>query len=255
MAVSITLFLYGSKTIGRINDLSTDRRADQPLGQKKFSWTDPMQQLTVLQRDTLEFIRGFVRINGFAPSRPEIAKALKIKHKSGVDSRLFALERKGWIELRPGSPRFIRILDDDLPLIVAGSVAAGEPILAEERIRHRIPRAVAECFRRQPDFFLRVEGDSMNLLGFVTGSVVAVKAQSDAENGQVVVAKIGEELTLKRFVRVDERRVELRPESTNPEHKLIHVDLEQEVFEIAGVAVGALIGDGFNGPEHENWGA
>ena len=212
-----------------------------------------MQQLTDLQRKTLEFIRAFVRTNGFAPSRPEIARSLNVKHKSGVDSRLYALERKGWIELRPGSPRFIRILDDDLPLIVAGSVAAGEPILAEERIRHRIPRSVAECFRRQPDFFLRVEGDSMNLLGFVTGSVVAVKAQSDAENGQVVVAKIGEELTLKRFFRVDERHVELRPESTNPEHQPIQIDLEEEAFEIAGIAVGALIGDGFNGTEYETW--
>ena len=214
-----------------------------------------MQQLTDLQRKTLEFIRAFVRTNGFAPSRPEIAMSLNVKHKSGVDSRLYALERKGWIELRPGSPRFIRILDDDLPLIVAGSVAAGEPILAEERIRHRIPRAVAECFGRQPDFFLRVEGDSMNLLGFVTGSVVAVKAQSDAENGEVVVARVEDEVTLKRYVRLDERRVELRPESTNPEHQPILIDLEQEAFEIAGIAVGALIGDGFNGPEHENWGA
>ena len=255
MSVSITLFLYGSKTIGRINDLSTDRRADQPLGQKKFSWTDPMQQLTDLQRETLEFIRGFVRINGFAPSRPEIAKALKIKHKSGVDSRLFALERKAWIELKPGSPRYIRLLDDDLPLIVGGSVAAGEPILAEERVTARIPRSVAEAFRSQPDFFVRVEGDSLDRLGFVTGSVVGIKAQSDAENGEVIVARLGDQVTLKRYFRKDERHVELRPESTNPEHQPIQVDLEQVAFEVCGVAVGALIGDGFNGPEHENWSA
>ena len=214
-----------------------------------------MQQLTDLQRNTLEFIRAFVRTNGFAPSRPEIAQGLDIKHKSGIDSRLYALERKGWIELRPGSPRFIRILDDDLPLIVAGSVAAGEPIVAEERIQHRIPRSVAECFRRQPDFFLRVEGDSMDRLGFMTGSVVAVKSQSDAENGEVIVARLEEEITLKRYFRLDERRVELRPESTNSEHQPIEVDLETQAFEIAGIAVGALIGDGFNGPEHENWAA
>ena len=214
-----------------------------------------MRKITENQRKTLDFVREYVREHGCAPARPEIARALGLKHKSIVDQRLFALERKGWIALKAGSPRYIKLLHDDLPLIVAGEVAAGEPILAEERIRHRIPRAVAEAFRRQPDFFLRIEGDSMDRLGFVTGSVVAVKAQSDAENGQVVVAKIGEELTLKRFMRVDERNVELRPESSNPEHQPIRVDLEQEAFEIAGVAVGALIGDGFNGPEHENWGA
>ena len=95
----------------------------------------------------------------------------------------------------------------------------------------------------------------MDRVGFVTGSVVAIKSQPTAENGEVIVARREEEVTLKRFVRLDERRVELRPESTNPDHETIEVDLKKEVFEIAGVAVGALIGDGFNGPEHENWGA
>ena len=69
-----------------------------------------------------------------------------------VDQRLFALERKGWIELRSGSPRYIRLLDDELPLIVAGTVAAGEPILADERVKGRIPRTAAEWFRPEPDF-------------------------------------------------------------------------------------------------------
>ena len=126
-------------------------------------------------------------------------------------------------------------------------------MLADARVRHRIPRAVAECFRQEPDFFLRVEGDSMDRLGFVTGSVVAVRSQPTAENGEVIVARLEEEITLKRYFRMDERRVELRPESSNPEHQPIAVDLESDVFEIAGIAVGALIGDGFNGPEHENW--
>ena len=211
-----------------------------------------MQKLTDLQRETLEFIRRFVRANGFAPSRPEIGKALKIKHKSGVDSRIFALERKGWVELRPGSPRFIKILDDDLPLIVAGSVAAGEPILAEERVTARIPRSVAEAFRNQPDFFVRVEGDSMDRLGFVTGSVVGVKAQSDAENGSVIVARVEDQVTLKRYFRMDEGHVELRPESSNPEHEPIQIDLKETAFEMVGIAVGALIGDGFNGPGFES---
>ena len=95
----------------------------------------------------------------------------------------------------------------------------------------------------------------MDRLGFVTGSVVAIRSQPTAENGDVIVARLEDEVTLKRYFRLDERRVELRPESTNPEHQPIEVDLESEAFEIAGIAVGALIGDGFNGPEHENWSA
>ena len=210
-----------------------------------------MHKLTELQRQTLEYIRTQVRETGVVPSRAEIAKGLNLKHKSIVDQRLVALERKGWIELRSGSPRYIRILHDHLPLIVAGRVAAGERILAEDRIRARIPQSLADSFRRRPDFFLRVEGDSMDRLGFVTGSIVAVKARANADSGEVVVARFGEEVTLKRFVRLDERRVELRPESSNPVHEPIKVDLKEEALEIAGVAVGALIGDGFNGPEHD----
>ena len=214
-----------------------------------------MRQLTEIQRETLEFVRAYAREHGCAPARPEIMIGLGLKNKSVVDQRLFALQRKGWIELKPGSPRYIKLLDEDLPLVVAGRVAAGEPILAVERVRARIPRAVAECFRQQPDFFLRVEGDSMDRLGFVTGSVVAIKSQPTAESNEVIVAKLDDEVTLKRFVRLDERRVELRPESTNPEHRPIVVDLKEDAFEIAGVAVGALIGDGFNGPEDVPWGA
>ena len=159
------------------------------------------------------------------------------------------MQAKGWLEFRPGSHRSLRLLCDELPLIVAGRVAAGEPIVAEERIQKRIPRSVGDIFRRPPDYFLRVEGDSMNLLGYVTGSVVAVKRQCTAENGEVVVARIDDEVTLKRFSRLDERTVELRPESTNPEHRPIEVDLERTTFEICGIVVGGLIGDGCNNPD------
>ena len=93
----------------------------------------------------------------------------------------------------------------------------------------------------------------MDRLGFVTGSVVAVKAQPIAADGEIVVARLEDEVTLKRYVRLDERRIELHPESTNPDHQPIRIDLEHDPFEIAGVAVGALIGDGFNRPGYEDW--
>ena len=210
-----------------------------------------MRQLTDIQRETLDWIKAFSRTHGVMPTRKEIAEGLGVRHKSLIDQRLAALERKGHVTLRAGSPRYIKILHDDLPLIVAGTVAAGEPILAEDRIAARIPSSVARAFRRQPDFFVRVEGSSMNELGYVTGSVVAIKAQSDAENGDVVVARVDDRVTLKRFYRMDERRVELRPESTDSAHETIQVDLESQTFELCGVAVGALIGDGFDGSEFE----
>ena len=210
-----------------------------------------MRELTDLQRATLDWIRQYVRSHGIAPTRAEIANGTGVKHQSVVDQRLLALERKGWIELKPASARYIRLLDEDLPLIVAGRVAAGEPIVAEERVKCRIPRAVAEAFRCQPDFFLRVEGDSMNRIGLVTGSVVAIRKQPVAEHRDVIAARLEDQLTLKRYIRVDEGRVELRPESTNPEHRPIEIDLRTDSFEIAGVAVGALIGDGFNRGEYD----
>jgi repressor LexA len=212
-----------------------------------------MRSLSERQRQVLDFIRGYVRDSGVVPSRPEIATALGLKHKSTVDAHLLALMNKGWIELRPGSPRNIRLLREEVPLAVAGPIAAGKPILANERIAAQVPRAVAEMFSPRPDFFLRVEGDSMNRLGLVTGTLVAVQSRAEAVHRDVVVARIDDEVTLKRFIRVSDRYVELRPESTNPRHRPIRVDLETGDLAVAGVAVGALIGDGFNRTESTWW--
>ena len=195
-----------------------------------------MRSLSDRQRQVLDFIRGHVRDYGVVPSRPEIAEALGLKHKSSVDAHLLALMNKGWIELKPGSPRNIRLLRDELPLTVAGPIAAGKPILANERIASRIPQAVADMFSRRPDFFVRVEGDSMNRLGLVSGTIVAVQSRGQADHRDVVVARVDDEVTLKRFVRVSERNVELRPESTNPKHRPIEVDLATDDFAVAGVA-------------------
>ena len=214
-----------------------------------------MRNLTERQIEVLNVIREFVREHGIAPSRPEIAAALGIRNASTVDGHLNSLMKKGWLEMRPGSPRSIRLLKDDLPLTIAGPIAAGEPILAEERVTARIPGAVADMYSPRPDFFLRIEGDSLNKLGLVTGTLVAVKAQPVAENGDVIVARLEDLVTLKCYQREDERHVVLCPKSTNPDHQPIRIDLKTDAFEIAGVAVGALIGDGFNRPEYDCHGA
>ena len=208
-----------------------------------------MQNLSPRQRATLDYIREHLAKYQVIPTRIEIARALGISHVSTVDSHLNALMRKGFCEITPGSPRNIRLLRENLPVVIAGPIAAGEPILAEGRVSAHLPRSTRELFSPPPDYFLRVVGSSMDKLGLRTGTIVAVKAQAVADNGDVVVARIEDEVTLKRFVRLSKRRVELRPESTDPEHRTIEVDLKSVELHIDGIAVGALIGQGFNAIE------
>ena len=207
-----------------------------------------MRPLTARQTEVLNFIRMFVREHNTAPSRPEIAAAIGVRNKSTVTDHLEALARKGCISIQPGKERYVRLLDDDFPIVIAGYIAAGEPILADEHMLGTLPRAVEEAFLPRPDFFLRAQGNSMNLRGYVDGALVAIKSQPDAENGEVVVARLEDQVTLKRFFRTDARHVELRPDSSNPAYQPLIIDLTQQQCEIAGVAVGALIGNGFNLP-------
>ena len=202
-----------------------------------------MRTLTERQSEILDFIRAYVRKHGVAPSRPEIGKGVGLTHKSTVDAHLSALMKKGWVELQPGSPRNIRLLREDLPVAPEGRIAAGEPVWAESRVTGHIPRAVAEMFTPRPDYFLTVEGDSMDRLGLTTGTLVAIKGDSEPRNGDIVVARIVDEVTLKRFKRKSLREVELSPESTNDTHRPMTIDLETTEFQVDGVYVGALIGD------------
>ena len=201
-----------------------------------------MQAPSNRQRQTLDFIRSYTDQYGVAPSRPEIAEALGLRHVSTVDAHLTGLMRKGWVALKQGSPRYIRLLREDLPVVPLGRIAAGEPILAESRVMAHIPRTVAAMFTPRPDYFLTVQGDSMNKLGLTTGTIVGIRSTPEAENNDIVVARLGDEVTLKRFVREDERTVTLKPESTNRNHKPITVNLETDDFAVDGVYVGALIG-------------
>ena len=148
---------------------------------------------------------------------------------------------------RPGlttsERRSIRVLDMDLPLVrPLAVVAAGTPILCEANIVERLPAAIAERFQPRADYLLTVRGDSMNRTGLCDGDIAAIHRTTVAESGQVVVARFGDEVTLKRFVRLDERHVELRPESHNPAHEVMKLDLAKHILDIDGIAVGALIG-------------
>ena len=204
-----------------------------------------MDDLTRRQRETLDAIRILIRKHGYPPSRRELARALGIGHAQSVSEHVSALQKKGYIDVVPDVNRGIRLLDDaELPLVdlisPIGEVAAGHPIPADDRVVSKIPSVVAEQFSPRPDYFLTVRGDSMDRMGLHDGDIVGVRATPEAQNGEIVVARFGDEVTLKRYQRVDARHLELHPESHNPEHQVMRVDLEKYIIHIDGVVVGHI---------------
>ena len=200
--------------------------------------------LTPRQTDILAFIRSSLENRGAPPTRAEIVTEFGFASPTAADDHLRALARKGVIELVPGAARGIRLLEAvpqqfQLPLI--GRVAAGSPLLALENLERHVP-VEANLFKPRADYLLRVSGESMRDIGIRDGDLLAVHRQATARNGQVVVARIGDEVTVKRF----ERRgdvVRLLPENTD--FQPIRVDLSRETLEIEGLAVGLLRTGGF----------
>ena len=204
--------------------------------------------LTDRQRQALEAIRGSVRERGVAPTYSELAEAMALPNVSAVGGYLAALTRKGWIEVLPSVDRGIKLLREGAPILDAAhlpAVAAGSPTVVEEC--QNLPRlndfeSLSRQFEATPDFFVRVEGDSLDKVGFTTGDIVAVRQQPEAHNGDIVLARIGDEVTLKRYERTGPDTVEFQPASTNPEHKPIRVNARTGDVAIVGVVVGAIIG-------------
>ena len=200
-----------------------------------------MTRLSRRQQQVLCFVREHVRDQGFPPSRSEIAKALGMTHISTVNYHLNALMRKGRLELRPDTRRGIRLLGTNLPAVAEGKVPAGEPLLAEHRIVRRVHEDVGIFFREAPDYFLIVHGDSMNHTGLKDSDLAAIKAAQSAEFGQVIVARVADRVMLRRYEPIDDRYIDLVPDSTNSAHRPKRVDLSQTSFQIEGVMVGAVI--------------
>ena len=206
------------------------------------------QNLTDRQKAVLDTIRSHIKRRGIPPTRAELAKELQIANQAGVDRYLGVLEKKGWLRLFPGVERGIHLLREGAPLFDVEElpeVAAGNPrppgYYPEPKRLHDLD-TFSEGFESKPSYFLKVTGDSMDLAGFKSGDIVAVREGGDAQNGDIVVARIGEEITLKRFYRPNEySNIELQPVSSNDEHDTINVD-EQTDFEISGIVVGAIIG-------------
>ena len=194
-------------------------------------------QLTPRQAEILELIRSYLDEEGYPPTRAEIADSLGFRSANAAEEHLRALERKGRIELLPGSSRGIRLLEEEyFGLPVVGRVAAGEPILAEQHIEDYCQVDPA-TFRPAADYLLRVRGDSMYQAGILDGDLLAVHSTRRVENGQIVVARLGDEVTVKRF-RQRGAVVRLIPE--NPDYEPIRVDLREQDLVIEGLAVGVL---------------
>jgi repressor LexA len=192
-------------------------------------------QLTDRQAEILEVLRDYVAENGRPPSRPELAKMLGIASTNAVFKHLDALARKGAIELVPNAARGIRILaEQGLPLI--GRVAAGSPLLAIENTLGCYP-VDPSLFNPRADYLLQVRGLSMRDEGILDGDWLVVHRTSEAKSGQLVVARVGDDVTVKRL-KVRGQKAELIP--ANPDFKTLHLDLTREALAIEGIAVGVI---------------
>jgi len=196
----------------------------------------PRDTLTARQSQILDLIRGYIADEGCPPTRAEIANILGFRSPNAAEDHLRALQRKGYIEIVAGSSRGIRLVDEDPGLPVIGRVAAGEPILAEQHIED-YQQLEPGLFRPRADYLLRVHGDSMKDAGILDNDLLAVHSTQQAENGQIVVARIDEEVTVKRFRRRGSI-VRLLPE--NPDYGPIRIDLKDQPLVIEGLAVGVL---------------
>jgi len=199
-----------------------------------------MIKLTERQEEVLQLIRDSIRDTGYPPTRAEIADELGFRSANAAEEHLRALARKGAIEMVPGASRGIRLPDEaeDLGMPVVGRVAAGNPILAEENIEDYC-NISPEFFSPAADYLLRVKGYSMQDAGILDGDLLAVHKTNQVRNGQIVVARIGEEVTVKRFRRErNKQQIELVPE--NPDFDVITVNLKDDDFSIEGLSVGII---------------
>ncbi|MEM9623631.1 MAG: transcriptional repressor LexA [Pseudomonadota bacterium] len=195
--------------------------------------------LTPRQAEVLDLIKRYINDTGYPPTRADIAQELGFRSPNAAEEHLKALSRKGAIEIIPGTSRGIRLpemAESGLPLV--GRVAAGNPILAEENIEDRVDLP-AGFFQPRADYLLRVRGDSMIEAGILDGDLLAVHKTQQATNGQIVVARIEDEVTVKRFQRTRRRnQILLLPE--NPDYSPIEVDLATQAFAIEGLSVGVI---------------
>ena len=192
-----------------------------------------MLNLTAQQIKVFDVIKESMQNNGYPPTRAEIARILDFKSVNAAESHIKALVKKGVIEKVPGSSRGIKLVEEASGIPLVGSVAAGSPILAVENIEKTIP---LNPLTKAVDFFLRVQGDSMVEAGILDNDLVGIRKTNNAENGEIVVARIDEDVTLKRF---SKNKTSIKLIAENSAYEDIHVS-EQTDFAIEGKAVGVI---------------
>jgi len=197
-----------------------------------------VEKLTKRQAQVLNLIQDYIKKTGFPPTRADIATEFGFRSANAAEEHLRALARKGVIEIVPGTSRGIRLCEENRGIPIVGRVAAGNPILAEEHIEDycELPNSF---FHPRADYFLKVHGDSMMDAGILDGDLLAVHSTQQANNGQIIIARIGDEVTVKRFQRYKKSsNIRLMPE--NPDYDPIDVDLRDKDFTIEGLSVGIL---------------
>jgi repressor LexA len=203
---------------------------------------DNPNALTERQAEILRLVRELTEVSGYPPTRAEIAERMGFRSVNAAEQHLRALEKKGAIEISSGASRGIRVRDSRPPsrrlleLPVIGRVAAGAPMLAEEHVQGAF-QLDPNLFTPRADYLLRVRGMSMRDAGILEGDLLAVHRTTDVRSGQVVVARLGDEVTVKRFRR---RGNAVQLEAENPEFPPIEVDLRRDALSIEGIAVGVI---------------
>lgn len=200
-----------------------------------------MKPLTQRQQEVFDLIKAKIDETGMPPTRAEIARELGFRSANAAEEHLKALARKEVLEIIPGASRGIRLLvtqeepeEQGLPLI--GRVAAGEPILAQEHVEAHY-EVDPMLFKPRADFLLRVNGMSMKNIGIMDGDLLAVHKTQDVHNGQVVVARVDEDVTVKRL---DKQGAKVLLHAENEDFSTIEVDLEHQNLTIEGIAVGVI---------------
>ena len=207
----------------------------------------PKTSLTNRQKEILTFIADHISNIGYPPTRNELSKHFGFRSPNAAESHLRVLEHKGVIRIAAGQSRGITLTSlahENLPasnslripLPLIGRVAAGSPVLAQENIENEY-KVDPALFSSRPHYILRVEGHSMRDAGILDGDLLAVYRTPEAQNGQIVVARLDDEVTVKRFQRKD-HLVSLLPE--NPDFEPIEVDLRQQELVIEGLGVGII---------------
>lgn len=195
-------------------------------------------KLTPRQQEVLDLIRRYSEDTGYPPTRADIARELGFRSANAAEEHLKALARKGAIEMIAGTSRGIRIAEEPKGIPIVGRVAAGSPILAQEHIEDYCQMSAA-FFHPRADYFLRVRGDSMIEAGIFEDDLLAVHSTTDVHNGQIIVARIDNEVTVKRLQRTrSKHQLLLLPENAN--YQPIEVDLREQDFAIEGLSVGVL---------------